>query len=253
MLIPRLLQKHLIRLAKQYPIVTITGPRQSGKTTISRKTFPNKPYISMENLSVRRSAQNDPVGFLSQFPNGAVLDEIQRTPDLFSYLQTIVDTQKKDGMFILTGSCQFELLSAITQSLAGRTAITRLLPFSFPEIYPDNKKIPSLSSILFKGFYPRIFNKKLNPTEALSFYTTTYIERDVRSLLKVKDLSQFELFLKLCAGRTGQILNLSNLANDCGINHNTAKSWISVLEARYIIFLVQPHHKNFNKRLIKPN
>ncbi len=251
MYIPRYIKSQLIRLARQYPIVTITGPRQSGKTTLCKQTFPNKPYLSMENLDIRREALRDPNRFLNQFPNGAILDEIQRTPDLLSYIQTVTDEKNKTGLFILTGSQQFELVDAINQSLAGRTALLKLLPFSVEEIYSSPKKSPSLDSILYKGFYPRIFDKKLNPTEALSFYTTTYIERDVRTLINIKDLSKFETFIKLCAARTGQILNLSNLANDCGINHNTAKSWISVLEASYIIFLLRPHYQNFNKRLIK--
>jgi len=206
----------------------------------------------MENLDIRRFAQNDPNAFLKQFPHGAILDEIQRAPDLLSYIQTIVDEKKHaEGMFILTGSRQFELMSSINQSLAGRTAITRLLPFSLSEIYSKKKKLPPLEKILYTGFYPRIFDKKLNPTETMSFYTTTYLERDVRSVLNIKDLSKFELFLKLCASQTGQILNLSNLGNECGINHNTAKNWLSVLEASYIIFLLKPYHKNFKKRLIK--
>ncbi len=252
MIISRTLKSELVRLAKKYPVVTLTGPRQSGKTTLCKIAFPKKQYISMENLDIRRFAQNDPNAFLKQFPNGAVLDEIQRAPDLLSYIQTIVDEKKHaEGMFILTGSRQFELMSSINQSLAGRMAITRLLPFSFSEIYSTKKKLPPLETILYTGFYPRIFDKKLNPTETLSFYTTTYLERDVRSLLNIKDLSKFELFLKLCASRTGQILNLSNLGNECGINHNTAGTWLSVLEASYIVFLLKPYHKNFKKRLIK--
>jgi len=205
----------------------------------------------MENLDIRRFAEKDPNAFLKQFPHGAILDEIQRTPDLLSYIQTIVDEKNKAGMFILTGSHQFKLLDSITQSLAGRTALVNLFPFSFTEAYNKKTARVDLEQILYKGFYPRIFDKNLNPTEALSFYTTTYIERDVRSLLNIKDLSKFELFLKLCASRTGQILNLSSLGNECGINHNTAKSWLSVLQASFIIFLLRPHYQNFNKRLIK--
>jgi len=205
----------------------------------------------VENLDIRRFAENDPNGFLRQFPKGAILDEIQRVPKLFSYIQTIVDNANKAGMFILTGSHHFKLLDSINQSLAGRTSLVNLLPFSFLEIYGKQKKQIDLDLLLYKGFYPRIFDKRLNPTEALSFYTTTYIERDVRSLLNIKDLSKFELFLKLCASRTGQILNLSNIGNECGINHNTAKSWLSVLEASYIIFLLKPHYQNLRKRLIK--
>ena len=229
----------------------MTGPRQSGKTTLCQAAFPRKRYISLENLDTRRMAVNDPQRFLADIPDGAILDEIQRAPDLPSYIQEIVDKQKKEGMFILTGSQQFELMGTITQSLAGRTAMVKLLPLSYEEAYGAGKKKPDLSSVLFKGFYPRIFDKKLNPTEALAFYTTTYIERDVRSLVQVQDLSRFEMFLKICASQTGQILNLSHVSNECGITVNTVKSWLSVLEASYIIFFLRPHHKNFKKRLIK--
>ncbi len=250
-MIKRTVQKELLRLAKQYPIVTITGPRQSGKTTLCQETFPHKKYISLENLDTRRMAVNDPKQFLADLPDGAILDEIQRAPDLLSYIQGIVDEHKKDGMFILTGSQQFELMDSISQSLAGRTALIKLLPFSYEEAYGTKQKNPDINTVLFTGFYPRIFDKKLNPKEALSFYTTTYIERDVRSLIKLQDLSRFETFLKICATQTGQILNLSHISNECGIAVNTVKSWLSVLEASYIILLLRPHHKNFKKRLIK--
>lgn len=250
-MIKRTVEQHLLRLAKQYPVVTITGPRQSGKTTLSQIVFPHKRYISLENLENRRMAVQDPQRFLSDLPEGAILDEIQRAPDLLSYIQGIVDERKKEGMFILTGSKQFELMDTITQSLAGRTALVKLLPLSYREAYGLGQKKVNLNTVLFTGFYPRIFDKKLNPTEALAFYATTYIERDVRSLVQVHDLSRFEMFLKICASQTGQILNLSHLSNECGIAVNTIKSWLSVLEASYIVFLLRPHYKNFKKRLIK--
>lgn len=250
-MIERTIKQEVLRLAKQYPVVTITGPRQSGKTTLCRALFPHKSYATLENPDNRRMAVNDPKQFLSDFPHGAVLDEIQRAPELLSYIQGIVDEQKKEGMFILTGSQQFELMDSITQSLAGRTALIKLLPFSYEEVYGRSKKKPDINRVLFTGFYPRIFDKKLNPTEALSFYTATYIERDVRSLLQVHDLSRFELFLKVCATQTGQILNLSHLSNECGIAVNTVKSWLSVLEASSLIFFLRPHYKNLKKRLIK--
>lgn len=250
-MIKRTIEPHLLRLAKQYPVVTLVGPRQSGKTTLCQAAFPRKPYVSLENLDNRRMALADPLRFLSQYPDGAILDEIQRAPDLLSYIQGIVDEKKKEGMFILTGSQQFELMGSMTQSLAGRTALTTLLPLSYDEIYGSVKKQPDIDEVLFTGFYPRIYDKKLNPTEALAFYTATYIERDVRVLIELKDLSRFEMFLKLCAAQTGQILNLSHLGNECGIAVNTAKSWLSVLEASYILFFLRPHHKNFRKRLIK--
>ncbi len=250
-MIKRTISEKVIKYAKQYPVLTITGPRQSGKTTLCRMLFKDKEYISLEDIDKRNFARNDPRGFLEGIPDGAIIDEIQRVPELLSYIQTIVDEKQKEGMFILTGSQQFELLENISQSLAGRTALVRLLPFSYTEAYGKRKKSLSLDKVLFTGFYPRIFDKKLHPTEAMSFYISTYIERDVRMLINIKDFSRFEVFLKLCAGRTGQILNLSSLGSDCGVNYGTIKSWISVLEASYIIKLLRPYYKNFNKRLVK--
>jgi predicted AAA+ superfamily ATPase len=249
-MIERQISEKVRQYAAQYPVVTITGPRQSGKTTLCKMLFPHKPYVSLENLDDRLFAVNDPRGFLSQFSEGAVLDEAQRAPDLFSYIQTIVDERQKEGMFIITGSQQFEMLSNISQSLAGRTAIVRLLPFSLSEAYKSLKKV-RIEEILYTGFYPRIFDKKLNPTEMLSFYVNTYLERDVRQLVNVKDLSKFEIFLKLCAGRTAQLVNLSSLGNECDVNHNTIKSWLSILEASYVIKLLRPYYRNINKRLVK--
>jgi uncharacterized protein len=251
MKIERKIAAKVIQWAAQYPIVTITGPRQSGKSTLCKMLFKDKAYVSLEDVDERDFARRDPRGFLNRFKEGAVIDEVQRVPDLFSYIQTIVDQHNKDGFFILTGSHQFELLENISQSLAGRTAIARLLPFDMTEAYPFPGNLPVIDSILYTGFYPRIFDKKLNSTEAMSFYVNTYIERDVRRLVNVKDISKFEVFIKLCAGRTGQILNLSNLGNDCGIDQTTVKRWLSVLEASYIIKLLKPYYKNFNKRLIK--
>lgn len=251
MMIQRKISDKILQWAKQYPIVTITGPRQSGKTTLCKSLFKTKDYVSLEDIDQRNYAQQDPRGFLNRFKDGAVIDEIQRVPDLFSYIQTIVDAHNKDGFFILTGSQQFEMLESISQSLAGRTALVRLLPLTINESYNKIQKMPSLDSVLYTGSYPRIFDKKLNPTEAMSFYVNTYIERDVRKLINIKDLSKFEIFIKLCAGRTGQILNLSNLGNDCGVNHTTIKTWISVLEASYIIKLLKPYYRNFKKRLVK--
>jgi len=249
-MIKRTISEKILHYARQYPVVTLTGPRQSGKTTLCKALFPKKKYLSLENLDTRQYAKTDPRSFLSEYlKEGAVIDEIQRVPELVSYIQEIVDTKDKPGLFVLTGSQNFHLLDTISQSLAGRTALAVLLPFSYSEIY-SNKAI-AIDKVLFTGFYPRIHDKKLDPTEALSFYVSTYLERDIRALINVKDLSKFEKFLKLCAGRVAQVVNLSNLANDCGINHNTAKSWLGVLEASYIIFFVRPHHANFGKRLIK--
>jgi len=249
--IRRNISDKVLAYASQYPVVTITGPRQSGKTTLCKMIFPEKAYISLEDVDERRFAKEDPRGFLNRFPDGAIIDEIQREPDLMSYIQTLVDEKNKAGLFILTGSQQFDLMETMTQSLAGRSAIVNLLPLSYDEAYQNNSDKIVLDEVLFKGFYPRIFDKNLDPSEAMQFYVNTYVERDLRRLINIKDLSPFEIFLKLCAGRTGQILNLSSLGNDCGVNHNTVKSWISVLEASFIIKLLRPYYRNFNKRLIK--
>ena len=253
MLIKRAIEDELIRLAGQYPVITIIGPRQSGKSTLAKMAFPDKPYVSLEHLSLRDFALSDPIGFLNTHAKeGAILDEIQRAPALLSEIQVRVDARpERKGAYILTGSHQFLLMESVTQSLAGRTAILKLLPFSLAERTTFAGSSPHVSELLFKGFYPRIFADDLNPVEALSFYVTTYVERDVREIMVVKDLTVFSRFLRLCAGRTGQILNASSLAADAGINHNTARSWLSLLEASFIITLLQPHHNNFNKRLIK--
>ncbi len=249
-MIKRNVEKTLKKLAKDYPVVTITGPRQSGKTTIARYLFNKKTYVSLENPDIRENALTDPRGFLDRYRDGAIFDEIQRAPELLSYMQQIVDENLKPGMFILTGSQQFELMSGITQSLAGRSALIRLLPFTLHECYSNNKKT-DLDKILITGLYPPVHDRKLDPKIWYGNYINTYIERDVRQIINVKDLNTFQRFVRLSAGRTGQLLNLSDLASDCGITHNTAKSWISILEASYIIYLLQPHHKNFNKRIIK--
>lgn len=250
-MIKRKLSQKILQLARQYPVVTITGPRQSGKTTLCKMLFKNKKYVSLEDIDQRNFALQDPRGFLDRLPQGGIIDEVQRVPDLLSYIQTIVDDRQKEGFFILTGSQQFELLESVSQSLAGRTAMVKLLPFTCSEAYGQKLRPSQFDTVLYTGFYPRIFDKKLNPTEAMSFYANTYVERDLRQLINVKDLSRFEVFLKLCAGRTGQIVNFSSIGNDCGINYGTIKSWISVLEASYIIKLLRPYYKNFNKRLVK--
>ena len=252
-MIKRHLELKIKQWSKQYPVVTVTGPRQSGKTTLCRALFKNKPYVSLEDIDNREYARNDPRGFLSEYPSGALLDEIQYAPDIVSYIQTKVDEEHTPGMFILTGSRQFEMMETVSQSLAGRTAVANLLPFSFAELY-NNAHVAaklSLDEVIYAGFYPRIHDKKLNPTEAYSFYVSTYLERDVRQILAVTDMGRFETFLRLCAGRTGQLLNLVSLSNDCGVTHNTIKSWISVLQASGIIKLLRPWHANVGKRLIK--
>jgi uncharacterized protein len=250
-MITRTAQKTLKKLAMSYPALVVTGPRQSGKTTLTKAVFPDKPYVSLEDMDMREFAVSDPRGFLSQYPHGAILDEVQRCPDLFSYLQSWLDTEKKMGLFVLTGSQQFGLISGITQSLAGRVAKISLLPFSLHELQGTKKAPKKIEDLLFKGLYPPIYDRGLEPHIWYNNYVDTYLERDVRQLINVRDLSSFQRFIRMCAARTGQLLNLSNLASDCGITHNTAKAWVSVLEASYIVHLLQPHHKNFNKRLIK--
>lgn len=238
-------------LLRGFPVITITGPRQSGKTTLAKAIFSDKPYASLEDPDVRFTARDDPRAFLERFPDGAVLDEVHRCPDILSYLQTAVDQDGRMGLFILTGSQQFGLLSGVTQSFAGRTAFMELLPFSLGELEQAGKLPKRLDDMLIKGGYPPLYDRHLPHRAWFGSYVTAYIERDVRQVLKVQELETFQRFVRLCAGRTGQLLNLVSLATDCGITHNTAKSWISVLEASYILFLLRPHHANFNKRLIK--
>lgn len=250
-MIERILKTKLQKLAKQYSVITLTGPRQSGKTTLCQMAFPDKDYVSLESLESRRFATEDPIGFLKQYSKGAIFDEVQRCPDLPSYLQEVVDKNKsKKGLYILTGSQNFELMQSVNQSLAGRTALLTLLPFSFAEI-PHAVQSLSVEELLLKGFYPRVYDENLNPTENYSYYFRTYIERDLRQLTQVHDLMLFEKFVRLCAGRIGQLLNLSGLANDTGISHATAQNWFSILEASYVLFRLPPYHQNFNKRLTK--
>ena len=250
-MISRIAEKTIRTLLRGFPIVTITGPRQSGKTTLARAVFKNKPYASLEEPDLRQAAQDDPRSFLARFPKGAVLDEVQRCPGILSYLQTRVDAESRMGVYILTGSQQFGLMSGITQSLAGRTAFVELLPFATRELITADKLPANIDTMMLTGGYPPIYDRKLEPANWYSAYVTAYVERDVRQMLKIHELETFQRFVKLCAGRTGQLLNLSSLATECGITHNTAKAWISVLEASYLIFLLRPHSVNFNKRLIK--
>ena len=248
-MIKRTLSDYAQYIFTKYPVITVTGPRQSGKTTLARQTFSEKPYVNLENPVVRQFAIEDPVGFLNQYPQGAVLDEIQRAPELLSYLQVIVDDKKENGLYVLTGSSQFELMEKISQSLAGRTALLKLLPFSIKEL--SSYKVESLDELIFKGFYPRIYDQDIPPGQAYGDYFETYIERDLRQLINIKNLNLFQRFVTLCAGRTGQLLNLSNLANDTGISHSTAREWMTVLEASYIVYLLPPFYRNIKKRLVK--
>lgn len=251
MMIKRKAEKKIKQLSKSFPVVAVIGPRQSGKTTLVRRAFPDKPYILLEDPDTRIFAEEDARGFLAQFPKGAILDEVQKVPALFSYLQGILDDKNKPGFFILTGSQNFLLMEKITQSLAGRIAIFKLLPLTMEELSSVDIDFDDYEEYLFRGMYPRLYDKHINPGDLYSNYVQTYLERDLRGLKNVHNLSTFHIFIKMCAYRTGQILNLSSLANDCGITHNTAKEWISLLETSFIIFRLTGYHKNFNKRLIK--
>ncbi len=249
-MIQRELSKKIINLRGKFPILTLTGPRQTGKTTLLKSIYDDIPYVSLEDVDTKNLAQTDPRGFLENYPNGAVIDEIQNVPELFSYLQGIVDS--KDIHFALSGSQNFQLIEKITQSLAGRTASLKLMPFSYDELTANNKfEFTAYEDIVFKGGYPRIYDKNIDPVDFYPNYISSYIERDVRQIKNIENLNAFTTFIKLCAGRTGQILNLQSLANDASISPNTAKAWLSILEASYIIYLYHPHFKNFNKRLVK--
>ena len=251
MYIKRILEKKVKKLSKEYPVVAVVGPRQSGKTTMVKKLFPGKKYLSLENIDVRSFAANDPRGFLKTYSGGAILDEAQNVPEIFSYLQEIADTHKKMGEFILTGSQNFLLMEKINQSLAGRVAIATLLPFSVRELCETKFAQYSSDKYILRGMYPRIYESKIDYKDWYKNYIKTYVERDARLIKNIGNLAMFQRFIQMCAARTGQVLNLSSIASDLGISHNTAKEWISVLEASYIIFLLQPYHNNFNKRLIK--
>lgn len=251
MIIKRHLAATVRRLAGSFPIVAILGPRQSGKTTLARALFAGKPYVSMEDLDQRDFARHDPRGFLHRYPHGAVIDEAQRVPPLFSYLQTVVDDRPGNGRFILTGSSNFLLMENMSQTLAGRVAITTLLPLAVAELPVSSRKTLGADQYLFRGGYPRVVAGGANPRDWYPNYIHTYLERDVRQLKNITDLDTFRLFVRLCAGRVGQPLNLNSLGSDCGITHNTARSWLSVLQASFLVYLLPPHYENFRKRLIR--
>ena len=249
-MIEREIAPHLSRLFQQYPFVTVTGPRQSGKTTLCRAAFPNLAYANLEAPDQRQFAESDPRGFLAQLGQGAIIDEIQHVPELLSYLQVLADERRRNRLFVLTGSEQFQLSSAISQSLAGRTALLRLLPFSLAERRRIGASL-TIDEMLFSGFYPRILDQRLEPRQALGDYFETYVERDVRRMGGIRNLSSFRRFVRLCAGRVGQLLNLSALGSDAGVSHTTAREWLTVLEASYIVFQLPPYHANIRKRLVK--
>ncbi len=237
-------------LATQFPVVVVTGPRQSGKTTLCRSAFPDKPYVSLERPDLRALARDDPLNFIANFPDGAIIDEFQRVPEFTSWLQGEVDADARPGRFILTGSEQIEVMNRVGQSLAGRVGLLRLLPFSLEEM-AGAFALKSASRLIHRGFYPRVHDRKLDPANAYADYFATYIQRDLRTVANVGDLSLFERFTRACATRCGQILNLSNISADIGVSHTTARQWLSVLEAGYIVRLLPPYHWNSSKRLIK--
>ena len=249
-MIARQLGEKAQQLFGQFPALMITGPRQSGKTTLIRSLFSELPYVSLEEPDIRQRALEDPRSFLKNYPNGAVLDEVQRVPNLFSYLQGIIDSNA-DCHFVLSGSQHFLLMEQVTQSLAGRVAILQLLPLSLLEMKNAELPLSSIEETMFTGGYPRIFSQKITPYDFHTSYLQTYVERDVRQLRQVSDLDLFVRFIRLCAGRIGQLLNVHSLASDVGISTPTAQAWLSVLQTSHIIFLLQPHFKNFNKRLVK--
>lgn len=250
MWIDREIKAELVDLALNYPVVMITGPRQAGKTSLARQVFPDKPYYSIENPDVRQQISTDPRAFFTSNPDGAIIDEFQRYPEILSYIQGIVDERKQNGQFILTGSNNVSMLSKVTQSLAGRVALLKLLPFSIAEVDAFGKNY-SVDDYLLNGFYPRVYADNLNPTKAYRNYYETYVERDIRQILQVKDVSLFQKFMKLCAGRLGQLFNANNLATEVGVSYQTIFAWLSALQATYIVFLVQPWSANISKRLVK--
>lgn len=244
-------QIKLIELSKSFKAIAVIGPRQAGKTTLVKTTFPNKTYYSLENLDTRNFAIEDPRGFLASMPNGAILDEVQRVPHLFSYLQEILDNRLEKGQFILTGSNNFLLQETISQSLAGRVAYLNLLPFTANELKSGNLLPQTDEEILFNGFYPPIYDQNINPTDWMPNYIKTYIERDVRQIKNITDLLVFEKFMRVLAGRTGQELNLSAICNEVDVNLKTIQSWIGILENSFIIYLLKPYHQNYNKTIVK--
>jgi len=249
-MIKREIQAELLQLWGSYPVVTITGPRQSGKTTLARATFPDFHYVSLERPDIRRMAENDPNAFFKVYPAPVIIDEIQRVPELLSYIQVLVDECGKNGQYLLTGSHQPQLHAGVSQSLAGRTGLLRLLPFSIRELAEAGITMER-DEYLFKGFMPRAYSNPLAPQTLYSDYFATYIDKDVRQMINIKNITTFETFIKLLAGRTGQLINQSSLANDVGVSSTTIAEWLSVLEASYIIFRLPCYFENFGKRLIK--
>ncbi len=250
-MIKRDISEKILNAAKKLPLITVTGPRQSGKTTLVKHLFKDYKYLNFENIATREFAQQDIIGFFEKYNDKIIIDEAQNVPEIFSQIQFIVDNSGKKGQFILTGSQNFLLSEKISQSLAGRTAIFNLLPFSVNELKNTEYHHKKYEEYIIKGFYPRIYDQNISPDEWLPDYINTYVERDVRKLLNISDLNRFTAFLKICAGHTGQIVNLSEIGNQIGVSYKTTQRWISLLEASFIIFLLPPYYKNFNKRISK--
>ncbi len=250
-MIKRDIENRILKSAKKYGAISITGPRQSGKTTLAKSLFPNYEYVNLESVGDLDLIKSDPKSFMNSIKKGIIIDEIQRYPELLSYIQISIDEDFKPGRYVITGSQNLLLLSNVSQSLAGRVSIVKLLPFSVNELAAVKNTSRDESELILRGFYPAIYDKKFDPGEYYANYITTYVERDVRSIQNIGDLSSFTRFLQILAGRIGQLLNLSEIGAQVGVSHNTIKSWVSILEASYIIFLLQPHHKNFGKRIIK--
>ena len=247
-MINRQLEDELNSLKNEFPIIAILGPRQSGKTTISQKVFPDYEYVTLEDIDYREFAKNDPRGFLDRYKENIILDEIQRVPTLMSYLQSHVDKLKTNGKIVITGSHNFLLMEQISQSLAGRIGITKLLPFSYKEI---SKVENDITELIFKGSYPRIYDQNIRPEVFYKNYISTYIEKDIRQIKQITKIDDFLKFIRILAGRTGQELNTNSISEECGVSHNTIKEWISLLEASFIVYRLKPFHKNYNKRIVK--
>ena len=249
-MIKRDMQAELEQMAREYPVVTLLGPRQAGKTTLVQQVFADKPYINMESPETYELAEEDPQSLLSSYPDGVIIDEVQRVPKLLSYIQVLVDERKQNGLYILTGSHQLDLHAAISQSLAGRVALLHLLPLSLEEL-SRHQSIDDENHMMHTGFLPRIYSEQQQPTKVYRNYVQTYVERDVQRLINIKDLSAFQKFMKICASRVGQLINYDDMSCEVGMSNNTIKNWLSILEASYIIFRLQPYYSNISKRLIK--
>jgi uncharacterized protein len=251
MVIKRTLSEKIKQLTGKFPVISINGPRQSGKTTLAKLCFPGYDYVNLEMPDNRTFAQEDPRSFLNSYKQGVIIDEIQYVPELFSYIQGIVDNNPATGQFIITGSQNFLLMEKISQSLAGRVAVTMLLPFSIQELKAENLVPKEFQQMAFKGFYPRIFDRNIDPADFYPSYIQTYLERDVRNISNIQNLSAFKTFLEIAAGRTGQIINFTSISNEIGVDQKTVKNWFSILEASYIVYFVRPWLKSYNKRLVK--